>query len=69
MPTIPAQAPKIKYRVPISLWLVENSQRVIITGKVAEQAADCSPEDGGLSPPLAKPWGVSTCGCKPQEAE
>lgn len=26
VPAILAQAPKIKYRVPISLWLVENSQ-------------------------------------------
>jgi len=26
-PTIPAQTPKIKYKVPISLWLVEANQR------------------------------------------
>jgi len=25
VPTIPAQAPKIKYNVPMSLWLVENN--------------------------------------------
>lgn len=30
VPTTLAQAPKIKYKVPISLWLVENNQRVII---------------------------------------
>lgn len=36
MPTIPAQAPKIKYRVPMSLWLVEKNQRVKNTGKMAE---------------------------------
>lgn len=29
MPITPAIAPKMKYRVPISLWLVENSHRVI----------------------------------------
>lgn len=27
-PTIPAQIPKIKYKVPISLWLVEYSHRI-----------------------------------------
>ena len=31
MPTIPAHAPKMKYRVPMSLWLVENSQRCWLT--------------------------------------
>lgn len=37
VPTIPAHAPKIKYKVPISLWLVENSQRLMrVTGKMAE---------------------------------
>lgn len=36
VPTIPAQAPKIKYKVPISLWLVENSQRLMFTGRMAE---------------------------------
>ena len=29
VPVSPHPAPKIKYRVPISLWLVENNQRVI----------------------------------------
>jgi len=29
VPTTLAQAPKIKYNVPISLWLVENIQRAI----------------------------------------
>nr|WP_281275711.1 hypothetical protein [Bacillus yapensis] len=37
MPTMPAQAPNTKYRVPISLWLVEKNQRVIATGKMAER--------------------------------
>ena len=27
VPTVPAHAPKMKYSVPISLWLVENSHR------------------------------------------
>lgn len=36
MPTIPAHAPKIRYRVPMSLWLVEKNQRVKNTGRVAE---------------------------------
>lgn len=36
MPTMPAQAPNTKYRVPMSLWLVEKNQRVIATGKMAE---------------------------------
>lgn len=37
VPTMPAQAPKIKYRVPMSLWLVENIHRLInVTGKMAE---------------------------------
>lgn len=27
VPTVPAQAPKIKYNVPMSLWFVENSHR------------------------------------------
>ena len=29
-PIIPAQTPKIKYNVPMSLWFVEYSQRIII---------------------------------------
>jgi hypothetical protein len=33
VPTIAAQAPKIKYKVPMSLWLVEKNQRC---GKMAE---------------------------------
>lgn len=37
VPTIPAHAPKIRYRVPISLWLVENNHRLTnVTGKMAE---------------------------------
>lgn len=33
VPTMPAQAPKMKYKVPISLWLVEYSH---LFGKMAE---------------------------------
>jgi len=33
VPTIAAQAPKIRYKVPMSLWLVEKSHRC---GKMAE---------------------------------
>ena len=29
-PSMPAQAPKMKYKVPISLWLVEYSHRVLL---------------------------------------
>lgn len=37
VPTMPAHAPKIRYRVPMSLWLVENNHRLIrVTGKMAE---------------------------------
>lgn len=36
VPTIPAQAPNKRYRVPISLWLVENNQRLMNMGKMAE---------------------------------
>ena len=32
MPTMPAQAPKIRYRVPMSLWLVEKSHRAVTGG-------------------------------------
>jgi hypothetical protein len=35
VPTMPDQAPKMKYSVPISLWLVENNQRFIMS-RVAE---------------------------------
>ena len=28
VPEIPAKTPKMRYKVPISLWLVENTQRV-----------------------------------------
>jgi hypothetical protein len=28
VPITPEKAPKIKYKVPITLWLVENNQRV-----------------------------------------
>lgn len=33
---MPAQAPNNRYRVPISLWLVENNQRLMNIGKMAE---------------------------------
>lgn len=34
---MPAHAPKIRYRVPISLWFVENNHRLMnVTGKMAE---------------------------------
>lgn len=35
-PINPDQAPNRRYRVPISLWFVENSQRVMYTGSMAE---------------------------------
>jgi hypothetical protein len=35
VPTIPDQAPKIKCRVPMSLWLAENNHRFMIS-RVAE---------------------------------
>lgn len=35
-PTRPDHAPNIRYRVPISLWFVENSQRVMYTGSMAD---------------------------------
>lgn len=47
VPTMPAQAPKIRYRVPMSLWLVEKSQRLMNIGKVAEQVLDCKSKDRG----------------------
>jgi len=30
VPIIPEKPPKIKYNVPISLWLVENNQRLSV---------------------------------------
>lgn len=35
-PIRPAQAPNRRYKVPMSLWFVENSQRVMNTGSMAE---------------------------------
>lgn len=35
-PIRPDQAPNSKYRVPMSLWFVENSQRVMNTGSMAD---------------------------------
>lgn len=35
-PIRPDHAPNSRYRVPISLWFVENSQRVMNTGSMAE---------------------------------
>ena len=53
MPTIPAQAPNSRYRVPISLWFVENNQRVTNIGKMAEEALDCKSKDRGGRPLFA----------------
>lgn len=44
--------------MPISLWFVENNQRFMNIGKMADKALDCKSEDRGLSPLLAKPCGV-----------
>lgn len=56
VPTMPAHAPKIKYRVPMSLWLVENSHRLMnVIGKVrwlSVEALGCSPFYRGLIPLL-----------------
>lgn len=35
-PVRPDQAPNRRYRVPMSLWFVENSQRVMNTGSMAD---------------------------------
>lgn len=35
-PTSPDHAPNRRYNVPMSLWFVEKSQRVIYTGSMAE---------------------------------
>ena len=43
--TIPAQAPNSRYKVPMSLRLVENNQRYMNIGKMAEQALDCKSKD------------------------
>jgi hypothetical protein len=32
VPNIPVQAPNTKYKVPVSLWLVEKNHRVKISG-------------------------------------
>lgn len=66
---MPAQAPKIKYRVPISLWFVEYNHRVIVTGKMAEsQVVGCNPNNKGLSPFFTRSWGVITSDCKSEDA-
>lgn len=36
MPTMPAHAPNSKYKVPMSLWLVENSHRLMNIGRMAD---------------------------------
>ena len=37
VPTMPAHVPKTRYRVPMSLWLVETSHWLMrVTGKMAE---------------------------------
>lgn len=69
MPTIPAQAPNSRYRVPMSLWFVEKSQRLMNIGKMAEQALGCKPKHRGLSPLFTKSCGVYyTLNCKFKEA-
>ena len=47
VPTILAQAPNSKYKVPVSLWLVENNQRFMNIGKMAEQVLECKSKDRG----------------------
>lgn len=54
-PIRPDQAPNSKYRVPMSLWFVENSQRVIYTGSMADIAADCKSVYGDRGPLLPSP--------------
>ena len=41
----------------MSLWLVENSQRLMNIGKMAEIALDCKSKDRGCSPLFARPCG------------
>lgn len=69
VPTIPAQAPNSKQRVPMSLWFVEKSQRLMNIGKMAEQALGCKSKYRGLSPLFTKPCGgCYTLNCKFKEA-
>lgn len=63
-PTRPDQAPNSKYKVPMSLWFVENSQRVIYTGSMADIAADCKFAYGDSGTPATRPRGVITSDCK-----
>lgn len=63
-PIRPDQAPNSKYKVPMSLWFVENSQRVIYTGSMADIAADCKFVYGDSDTPATKPRGVITSDCK-----
>lgn len=47
VPTIPAQAPKRRYKVPMSLSLAENNQWLMNMGKIAEEALDCESKHKG----------------------
>lgn len=70
MPIMPAQAPNTKYRVPMSLWLVEKNQRVMVTGRMAEsKAADCSSVYKGSNPfPIISFVVYYTLDCKSKDA-
>lgn len=70
MPTIPDQAPKMKYRVPMSLWFVEKNQRLMNIGKVAEcyEAVGCKSTYDGLIPSFIRLCseihdGLQVCRC------
>lgn len=53
MPIIPAQAPKRKYKVPMSLWFVEKNQRERVTGSMAEsEVVSCRLIEGAEHGPL-----------------
>lgn len=56
---MPAHAPSKRYKVPISLWLVENNQQFMDIGKMAEQTLDCKSKDRGWTPLFTKSCGVT----------
>ena len=57
VPREPAAAAKIKYNVPMSLWLVEYNQRlIIILSDLASQRLGCSK----ASSTTYWPWGTNT---------
>lgn len=51
VPTIPDQVPKMKYRVPASLWLVENNHRLMMS-RVAAVRIPNNLETGILTLPI-----------------